>query len=69
MALAGVFALAVLATNFPFSTLLAQHRQLSAAAAQLHQAQSANQALSEQTARETLTAASIDCMFGCRRIH
>ena len=56
MALAGVFALAVLATNFPFSTLLAQHRQLSAAAAQLHQAQSANQALSEQNQQLNSTA-------------
>ncbi len=48
MALAAAFAVAVLATNFPFSTLLSQHRQLSAAAAQLHQVQSANRALSEQ---------------------
>ena len=48
VALAAAFAVAVLATNFPFSTLLSQHRQLSAAAAQLHQVQSANRALSEQ---------------------
>ncbi len=48
VALAAAFAVAVLATNFPFSTLLSQHRQLSAAAAQLHQIQSANRALSEQ---------------------
>ena len=48
VALAAAFAVAVLATNFPYSTLLSQHRQLSAAAAQLHQVQSANRALSEQ---------------------
>ena len=48
MGLAAAFALAVLATNFPFSTLLSQHRQLSAAAAPLHQVQRANRALSEQ---------------------
>ncbi|MGA3146379.1 MAG: septum formation initiator family protein [Acidimicrobiales bacterium] len=48
VALAAAFALAVLATNFPLPTLLSQHHQLSAEAAQLHQVQSSNRALSEQ---------------------
>jgi cell division protein FtsB len=56
VALAAAFALAVLATNFPFSTLLSQHRQLSAAAAQLHQVQSSNRALSEQNEQLNSTA-------------
>jgi len=56
VALAAAFALAVLATNFPFSTLLSQHRQLSAAAAQLHQVQSSNRALSEQNQQLNSTA-------------
>jgi len=56
VALAAAFALAVLATNFPFSTLLSQHRQLSAAAAQLHQVQSANRALTEQDQQLNSTA-------------
>jgi cell division protein FtsB len=44
---AALVALVVLATSFPFSGLLSQHRQLSAAAAQLHQLQQANRALAE----------------------
>ncbi len=48
MALAGAFALAVLATNFPLSSILGQHRALSAASAQLSQVQHQNQALTEQ---------------------
>ncbi len=48
VALAGVFALAVLATNFPLSSILGQHRQLSAASAQLQQVQQQNKALTEQ---------------------
>jgi hypothetical protein len=43
-----VFALAVLATNFPLSSILGQHRQLSAASAQLAQVQRQNRALTEQ---------------------
>ncbi|HEX3980651.1 MAG TPA: septum formation initiator family protein [Acidimicrobiales bacterium] len=48
VALAGVFAIAVLATSFPISAIISQHRQLSAASAQLHQLQGENRALSEQ---------------------
>ena len=54
MALAGVFALAVLATSFPLSSLLSQHHQLSAASAQLQQVQKENRALTEQRARPRL---------------
>ena len=56
MALAAAFALAVLATNFPLPTLLSQHHQLSAEAAQLHQVQSSNRALSEQNQQLNSTA-------------
>jgi cell division protein FtsB len=56
VALAAAFALAVLATNFPLTTLLSQHRQLSAEAAQLHQVQSSNRALSEQNQQLNSTA-------------
>ncbi len=38
----------MLITNFPLPTLLSQHHQLSAEAAQLRQVQSSNRALSEQ---------------------
>jgi cell division protein FtsB len=48
VAVAGLFALAVLATSFPLAGLLSQHRQLSAAAAQLQQVQRDNRALAEQ---------------------
>jgi len=48
VAVAGLFALAVLATSFPLAGLLSQHRQLSAAAAQLEQVQRDNRALAEQ---------------------
>ena len=48
VALAAVFALAVLATSFPLSSLLSQHHQLSAASAQLQQVQKENRALTEQ---------------------
>ena len=48
MAVAGVFALAVLATSFPLTGLLSQHHQLSAAAAQLQQVQRYNRALAAQ---------------------
>ncbi len=48
MALAGVFALAVLATNFPLSAILGQHHELAAANAQLAQVQSQNKALTAQ---------------------
>lgn len=56
MALAAAFALAVLATNFPLPTLLSQHHQLSAEAAQLHQVQSSNRSLSEQNQQLNSTA-------------
>jgi cell division protein FtsB len=56
VALAATFALAVLATNFPLPTLLSQHHQLSAEAAQLHQVQSSNRALSEQNQQLNSTA-------------
>ena len=48
VALAAVFAVAVLATSFPLSSLLSQHRQLAAAGAQLDQVQKSNRALTEQ---------------------
>lgn len=48
VAVAGVFALAVLATSFPLAGLLSQHHQLSAAAAQLQQVQRDNRSLTEQ---------------------
>ncbi len=48
MALAAVFAVTVLATSFPLSALLSQHRQLAAAAAQLGQIQKSNRALTDQ---------------------
>jgi len=48
VALAAVFALAVLATSFPLSGLIAQRHQLSAAAAQLKAVQHSNQLLAEQ---------------------
>jgi cell division protein FtsB len=46
--LAGVAAVAIVATSFPFSVLLNQHRQLSAEAAQLSQLQRQNALLAEQ---------------------
>jgi len=48
LALAGVFALAVLATNFPLSSILGQHAQLSSASAQLQRVRQQNRALTAQ---------------------
>ena len=48
VAVAGVFALAVLATSFPLSQLLSQHHQLSASGAQLAQVQRENKSLTRQ---------------------
>jgi cell division protein FtsB len=48
VALAAVFAAAVLVTSFPISSIFSQHRQISAASAQLHQLQDENRALAEQ---------------------
>ncbi len=48
VALAAMFALAVLATSFPLSSILGQHGQLSAASAQLAQVQHQNKALTQQ---------------------
>jgi cell division protein FtsB len=48
VALAGVFALAVLATNFPLSSILGQHAQLSSASAQLQRVRQQNRALIAQ---------------------
>ena len=48
VALAGVFALAVLATNFPLSSILGQHAQLSSASAQLQRVRQQNKALTAQ---------------------
>lgn len=45
---AAAFALVVLFFSFPFSTLISQHRELSAAAAQLAQARQENQQLAKQ---------------------
>ena len=48
LAVGMLVALAVLGTSFPWSALLSQHGQLSAAAAQLHTLTSENQLLAEQ---------------------
>ena len=48
LALAALFAVAVLATSFPLSGLLSQRHQLSAAASQLSQLRHSNQLLAEQ---------------------
>jgi hypothetical protein len=48
VAIAGAFALAVLATSFPLSSILSQHHALAAAGAQLEQVQKENQALTQQ---------------------
>jgi cell division protein FtsB len=45
---AAVFAVVVLATSFPVAGLLSQHRQLSAAAAQLSQLRHSNRSLAQQ---------------------
>ncbi len=57
--LAAVFALAVLATSFPFTDLLHQHQQLSAEAAQLSQLRHQNQLLPEQQ-KQLNTSAEIE---------
>jgi cell division protein FtsB len=57
--LGSVFALAVIGTSFPFSTLLSQHRELSAEAAQLHQIQGDNRLLAEQD-RQLASGAEVD---------
>lgn len=57
--LGAVFALAVIGTSFPFSTLLSQHRELSAEAAQLRQVQSDNRLLAEQD-RQLSSSAEVD---------
>lgn len=56
VALAAVFALAVLGTSFPASALISQHRQLSSTSAQLREVQAANHALSEQEQQLNSTA-------------
>jgi hypothetical protein len=56
VALAATFALVVLVTSFPLTTLLSQHHELSAAAAQLRQVQSANRSLAEQDHQLNSTA-------------
>jgi cell division protein FtsB len=48
LVLAAIFAVAVLATSFPLSSLLSQHHQLSAAGAQLQEVQGVNRALAQQ---------------------
>ncbi len=48
VAVAAVFAVAVLATSFPLSSLLSQHNKLAAAGDQLAQVQRENRALTEQ---------------------
>jgi cell division protein FtsB len=48
IALAGLFAVVVLATSFPLVALMSQHHQLSAAAAELHGLQKTNRSLAEQ---------------------
>jgi cell division protein FtsB len=61
VALAAAFALVVMATSFPLSTLLSQHHQLSAAAAQLHQVQRSNRSLAEVN-QQLNSSAEIDRM-------
>ncbi|HUY65009.1 MAG TPA: septum formation initiator family protein [Acidimicrobiales bacterium] len=53
LVVAALFAAIVLLTGIPVSTLLTQHRQLSTTAAQLHQLQTADQALSYEARRLT----------------
>jgi cell division protein FtsB len=48
VALAAIFAVAVLATSFPLSSLLAQHRALSAADAQLAAVRNEDRSLAQQ---------------------
>jgi cell division protein FtsB len=48
VAVAALFAVVVLAIGFPWSALLSQHHQLSAAAAQLNQLKQQNRSLTEQ---------------------
>ncbi|MGD0313633.1 MAG: septum formation initiator family protein [Acidimicrobiales bacterium] len=48
VALAALFAVTVLATSFPISAIISQHRQLSAASTQLHQLQDENRSLAVQ---------------------
>jgi cell division protein FtsB len=48
VAVAGLFAVTVLATSFPISAIIAQHHQLAATNAQLHQFQAENRSLAEQ---------------------
>jgi cell division protein FtsB len=48
VAVAALFAVVVLAIGFPWSALLSQHHQLSAAAAQLDQLRQQNRSLTEQ---------------------
>ena len=57
MALAAVFALVVLATNFPLTTLLSQHNELSAASSQLQQTEHANRLLADQDRQLNSTVA------------
>lgn len=59
LTVAALFALAVLGTSFPLSTLLAQHSQLSSTAGQLHQLQSENRLLAEQD-QQLNSSAEID---------
>lgn len=57
VALAAVFALVVLATNFPLTTLLSQHNELSAASSQLQQTEHANRLLADQDRQLNSTVA------------
>jgi cell division protein FtsB len=59
VALAALFAVAVLATSFPLSNLVSQRHELSAAGAELSQLQHANRQLAEQR-RQLNSKAEID---------
>jgi cell division protein FtsB len=59
LALAALFSLAILGTSFPASALLAQHRQMGAASAQLGAVQSENRSLTEQN-HELSSSAAIE---------
>lgn len=59
LALAALFSLAILGTSFPASALLAQHRQMGAASAQLRAVQSENRSLTEQN-HELSSSAAIE---------
>jgi cell division protein FtsB len=57
VAVAGLFAVVLLATSFPFTALLSQHQQLAGASAELRQVDASNRALTERQHQLTSKAA------------